>query len=332
VVTNNGVFNVPTQIPSLSNLDLTTLNKNYNPWGGNPYQYNSGHSDGTTGAGNDTNRYAYWLKDPGVTNSDAWNFSASPSSDFNWLGGVHRGTPWQTVYLKSFDVLNGFINGQGQLIWQQWSENPNRYDANNSAPLQDWYLAGLLTSLFSTNPIEQTISVNDTNIDAWRSILDGLVALTNSQTGTLDAIIVSSNLDQAMFIANSIQSTRASRSQGLFDNVGAILSVPAISVQSPFLNFSTAKNVPSDDAYETIPSQLLPLLRLDAHGTMALANKQPSVQFTGWSGHTYVIQTSSNLVDWVNVSTNYLLGGNFSYTNPPNAVRGSQFYRTQLQP
>ena len=136
-----------------------------------------------------------------------------------------------------------------------------------------------------------------------------------------------------MLIAGNIQSVRVNHTQSLFHGIGDILSVPAISDQSPFLlNNSTSINVPSDTAYEAIPAQLLPRLRADALGTMALANNQPVVNFTDWSGHTYVIQVSTDLVNWVNISTNYLLNEHFNYTNSPNTAQGPQFYRTRLQP
>ena len=46
------------------------------------------------------------FKDPLVTNSDNWDFPADKLPTVGWLGRVHRGTPWQTVYLKASDVLN----------------------------------------------------------------------------------------------------------------------------------------------------------------------------------------------------------------------------------
>ncbi len=39
------------------------------------------------------------IKDPGVWNPDYWMFPTNLLNDPAGLGQVHRGTPWQTVYL-----------------------------------------------------------------------------------------------------------------------------------------------------------------------------------------------------------------------------------------
>ena len=45
------------------------------------------------------------LKDPLVWRSDDWDFPTYKFPSVGWLGRVHRGTPWQTVYLKSPDIF-----------------------------------------------------------------------------------------------------------------------------------------------------------------------------------------------------------------------------------
>ena len=45
------------------------------------------------------------IKDPLVYCSDDWNFPTNKFPTVGWLGRVHRGTPWQTVYLKASNVL-----------------------------------------------------------------------------------------------------------------------------------------------------------------------------------------------------------------------------------
>ena len=41
------------------------------------------------------------FKDPGIQRSDDWDFPVHTLPTLGWLGRIHRGTPWQTVYLKS---------------------------------------------------------------------------------------------------------------------------------------------------------------------------------------------------------------------------------------
>ena len=55
---------------------------------------------------------------------------------------------------------------------------------------------------------------------------------------------------------------------------------------------------------------------------------QFTLQFSGVDGHTYIVQTSTNLVDWNAVYTNQQSGGLFSYTNT-NATDVVRFYRVQ---
>jgi len=79
---------------------------------------------------------------------------------------------------------------------------------------------------------------------------------------------------------------------------------------------------------EKIPTQLLPLLRVDSIGEIEPANGQLIMSFTGYDGHAYVIETSSNLVDWTAISTNSPLDGTLEITN--SATSGQQFYRSVL--
>ncbi len=69
--------------------DLGQLNKRYQPWGINLQT-----------AGTDPNPYNSQTKIRWSIQSDDWDFPAYKFPSVGWLGRVHRGTPWQTVYLK----------------------------------------------------------------------------------------------------------------------------------------------------------------------------------------------------------------------------------------
>ena len=56
--------------------------------------------------GSDTNAYNYAYKDPLVTSSDNWAFPTNKFPTVGWLGRVHRGTPWQTVFLKAANIMD----------------------------------------------------------------------------------------------------------------------------------------------------------------------------------------------------------------------------------
>jgi cellulose 1,4-beta-cellobiosidase len=57
-------------------------------------------------------------------------------------------------------------------------------------------------------------------------------------------------------------------------------------------------------------------------------NGQFTLQFQGVDGRTYIVQTSTNLVDWTPIYTNQQSGGLFIYTDT-NATDAARFYRVQ---
>jgi hypothetical protein len=136
-------------------------NTRYQPWGASAPTYENG-------AGIDLNPCNLAFKDPLVYSSQNWNFPTGQVSNLNWLGQVHRGTPWQTVYLKSTNILDWANNiGQNGLnTWVNWTGDGNVFDAINSAPIEDWYLVSLLSSLLTTNSPSTLVSVNNPDPNA----------------------------------------------------------------------------------------------------------------------------------------------------------------------
>ena len=92
---NPGISNVLTEavVPACTgvvptNMALATLgalNNAYAPWGGNPKQ----NSDPFNPL--DPNGRNLMIKDPGVRNSDDWDFPHGKFASIGWLGRVHRG-------------------------------------------------------------------------------------------------------------------------------------------------------------------------------------------------------------------------------------------------
>jgi len=209
-----------------------------------------------------------------------------------------------------------------------WTGDPDAADASAMSPAQDWRLASLLASMFNTNDLRSLVSVNNPDPNAWLVLLDGLTALTNTASGVFDAILVSSNSPQASIIASAIQAARNGQQSGFFRDTGDILSVPSLTTTSPFLNAALSNGI-TDAVYEEIPSQLLSLVRADSIGSAAPASGRIAIQFTGYDGHDYAIQASSDLVNWSSISTNSLTGGMLNITNPPSNA-DKQFYRSVL--
>jgi hypothetical protein len=192
-------FNYNQVPPTLTNLDLGQLNSNYQPWGGNP------NFAATTWSA--LTAYNLTLKDPLVRYSDNWDFPTNKLPGIGWLGRVHRGTPWQTVYLKASDLLNviqiqtnqtlPFIitatNYVGRNIWAQWAGDTQLtydqyFDTFNTAPVQDRLLFDLFTTAFNDNATRGTLSVNQgagssdlaAGLAAWSALFSGTVVLSNN--------------------------------------------------------------------------------------------------------------------------------------------------------
>ncbi len=326
---------IPSQ-PDWGSVSFYTPPTRYQPWGVAPPTYELGI---------DLNPCNLAFKDPLVRASDNWNFPTGQISNPNWLGQVHRGTPWQTIYLKSTNILD-WVNNVGQNglnTWLNWTGDENPTDAVAMAPVQDWHLASLLASLLTTNNPGTLVSVNNPDSNAWLVLCDGLTVLTNISTDMqihfpvippqFATLVISSNSPQASIIASAIESARTNQPGQSFADIGDILAIPQLAEQSPFLNFSSAvqrSNGISDEAYEAIPSQLLPLLRVDSVGSVASANGETVILFTGSDGHVYAIEVSPDLVNWTSISTNWPAGDVINFTNPPALNGSAQFYRSIL--
>ncbi len=331
------------EIPILP--DLGNVNDRYQPWGMNSQMAELPNVD--------SNAFNLAFKDPLVWKPDDWNFPNGNGLPLATLGQVHRGTPWQTVYLKASNLLKEFIkngvntNYIGTNTWAQWTGDTQltygQYiDAALSAPANDWRLVGVLVALLSTNDPTQLMSVNDRNTADWLNVLGSITVQTNSTrfpywfiVPQFESYVLSSNSPQALIIANAIAQSKTIQPNQTFNSPGDILATPQLTVNSPWLNTSTVGQVEygiSDEAYEAIPAQLLLLLRPDSVGVMIQVNSGWNIQFSGSDGYAYALQTSTNLVNWDVVSTNYPVQGSFSVPIPSVPNSPERFYRSMLLP
>jgi hypothetical protein len=326
----------PTPMSNLGN-----LNERYEPWGGFP-----GGRIGTVPP------YDLTVKDPVArlyATSDDWGFPTNQTSGVNWLGHVHRGTPWQTVYLKApgtsltnwvhwtgNDLL---VTNFGQLSTSLVPLNGVIYDASLTQPTNDWRLASMLASLLSTNDPRQFLSANQASVPAWEGALDGMVVLTNNEgpypPNGLASLVMSSNSPQAATIATALDAMRSSQRDHYFPNPGDLLATPELSTASPWLDTSAVDQMYfslTDEAYEAIPSQLLARLRADSVGAVVQNGGALQIQFSGIDGLAYAIQVSSNLHDWASLSTNQPFGGVFRFVEVPSPGAPPRYYRSVLLP
>ncbi len=255
-------------VPVLEN--IAKVNNRYDPWGGKS----------TADPGQ--NPYNTAVKDPLVRSSDDWDFPTNKLPNIGWLGRVHRGTPWQTVYLKSATV--------NDLDWRRWSGNFDYVDAAAIAPVSDRLIFDLFTTAFSDTSSRGQLSVNQSGLAAWSAVFSGVLGVTNAMkdsdvrtlalwggSPTYRPQLVEPNssytpttanpLSPLAAIVNDINLARATNRSGLgvFTNLGDVLSAPALTDRSPFLNQSSSvqrEKGLTDAAYERLPQQVLGLLKV----------------------------------------------------------------------
>lgn len=252
----NGVAPHSLKLPLPMPKNIGALNVRYKPWGGNP-QLQA-----------DPAAYDVALKDPDVRSSDAWEFSTNKFPNVGWLGRVHRGSPWQTVYLKSSDVAK-------PADWQNWTGNERVADAQRNRPVRDRMLFDLFTTAFNDNAARGQLPVNQTNLAAWSAVLSGVVALSNSSFFATQPSVVFRPIEPAGVSGTNgplarivdgivrIHSDTNLFPSGTFRQTGDILAVPELTERSPFINkdryFTNGLN---DAVYEWLPQQIMSLLRL----------------------------------------------------------------------
>jgi Tfp pilus assembly protein PilX len=195
-------------------------------------------------------------QDPMITSASAWQFPSNKFPSVGWLGRVHRGTPWQTVYFKSDNPKGDPDQFSG---WTNWVNTLDTY------PTNDWVLADLFTTALNDNSARGLLSVNQTNDAAWAAALAGVIALSNINVGVQ---ILPTNVYQfvegtlpASNPTNGINYARSLHVNGLFHHVGDILAAPVLTVQSPFVNYRTGTEI-SDEVVERIPQQIMGLLKV----------------------------------------------------------------------
>jgi len=186
------------------------LNRYYNPWGrgidttGTRLANLPGYYNVTPAA------YDQRLKDAGIVSSDMWDFPQRKFANLGWIGRVHRGTPWQTFYLKS-DIPN-------PTNWFYWAHS------TETSPTNDWRLVDVFTTAINADATRGLLSVNQTNSLAWAAALGGTLVLSNNQ-----AAIVAMTVSPA-----SVQLTNI---VGSFTN-GLIHAKQRIPMWQPMLNYS----------------------------------------------------------------------------------------------
>ncbi|MCO5051087.1 MAG: hypothetical protein M9920_02140 [Verrucomicrobiae bacterium] len=261
-------------------------NARYHPWASDPAI-----------AASDPDAYNPALKDPMVTASDSWDFPTNALPTIGWLGRVHRGTPWQSVYLKAFDIgLAGIASSPTEWAhnsafqkaaqkWANWAGSRTLEGGFYNRPVTDRLLFDVFTTALNDNASRGRLSVNQSGLAAWSAVFSGVTVLTNSienrpssrmkydlqviqPAGIYDA--QATNLWPPLVrLVDGINRTRWNTNYfrgGTFEHLGDILAVPELTDASPFLNLKAGsaglqKGI-NDAAYEWLPQQVMSLLQL----------------------------------------------------------------------
>ena len=159
VAGTNGAGTMPKgTIPAtLFTTSIGQKNPEWAPW----------HKGGTSSAGPGKGVNDPKLRDPGVIDSGLWEFPTHHMPSVGWLGRVHRGTPWQTIYFKSQDAGNDWARHSG----------PTRpfISANLMRPTRDHLLLDLFSAAIHPNATRGRLSVNQTNLAAWSAVMSGVI-------------------------------------------------------------------------------------------------------------------------------------------------------------
>ena len=186
-----------------------------------------------------------------MTNSDCWTFTTNRFPNIGWLGRVHRGTPWQTVYLKStnvnFQVWTNWV-GNNYMLMNYDDRGSSNFDAFFSTPANDYRLMDLFTTAFNENASKGQLSVNQTNLPAWSAILSGVLVNTNGTANGFTWIepacvdlangVTSPKVQQIVDGINRARANPTNNPYGQFTRRGDILSVPELTIESPYLTNS----------------------------------------------------------------------------------------------
>lgn len=264
------------KVPVANWSNIGALNERYKPWGGKP------------GQATDSQQFNPAIKDPLVRCSDDWEFPTNKYPNLGWMGRVHRGTPWQTVYLKAGDILA--VN-RGPAAWREWAGHLNDFDTDNRAPWSDRLLFDSFTTALSDSAARGRLSINQSGLAAWSALFSGVITVTNwmadndvrrLKLGGLEArpsfnpfvVEPAGRYEPAdpktwpalVRLVNGINRTRTNQAlfpQGVFRRLGDILAVPELTDASPFLNQGSSWQRElglTDAAYERLPQQVMSLL------------------------------------------------------------------------
>jgi hypothetical protein len=178
------------------------------------------------------------------------------------IGRVHRGTPWQTIFLKADPNSASYFKKWPKWVHQVVETNGAVLTANY--PTNDWSMLDLFTVAVNGNAAYGALSVNQTNIAPWAAVFSGATLPVSGGTAVFHPTNTEQILDgyTAYTYSNSINYVRARKSGGVFHRAGEILEAQTLTLRSPFVgNYLTDTNV-TDRVIEALPQTSMSLLKV----------------------------------------------------------------------
>jgi hypothetical protein len=224
------------------------------------------------------------------------------------------------------------------------------------------------TALTNQNIINAILSKGDLGYDnarvvvpkdVWRSIFYGRMNITDSavKMPTLARNLIDTNAVQVIGDwINSLAGVPALAPPGIIPNGGSFAGSVNVTLQhsdaSAAIRYTLDGTLPATNsplytgainltsnmtvrakAFETnfiasVAANAVFIINSSQFTSVSLTNGVVHLFFAGASGQTYVLQASTNLVDWVPVSTNVAPAEIFEMTDPQAANFQFRFYRT----
>ncbi len=222
--------------------------------------------------------------------------------------------------------------------WFKWA------GSSGTHPTNDWKILDLFTTSLNDNASKGLLSVNQAGLAAWSAVFSGVTVQTNMSPDSVrmrdirmpkglklaeyNALVIEPagragmpgydlanpdsgdnwQLAQIVNGTNGINATRARFPGGRFRHLGEVLATPALTVQSPFLNWTnTIYRLGLDDfAVERIPQQVLSLLKADEPRVTIYSYGQSLRPAEG------SLRTDPDPIRLLNLCTNYQITGEFA--------------------
>jgi len=295
---------------------LGSVNWRYRPWGGRP---------GQTPSADDLD---WRIKDRGLWNANAFDLPNGSDANVDWLNRIHRGTPWQTLY---FDRDVAPVN-----VWMRQSLDPGTH------PTNDWriidYLRGQLTYQGSPTP---TRVVNNTIVGNE----GGLWITANASASVMNNAIVD-NTAGVFDEGSGGEFSRNCLFGNLTDNNAGDVSGPPQFVNPAAGDFSLLATSPLIDAGNDVALGWIErpvfgaevdigALEFGPDGVPVFTFQRTSpaeyeLALRGFSGQSYVVEASTNLVNWTAITTNVATMGRFILQDAASTNYTHRFYRAKV--